>query len=257
MLGVKRSIEMLEGKSVLVTGSSRGIGAAIARLAHAYGAKVFLHGRTMSRDLEKFSDELGVSVASFDVRNREAIEKQLSWMGPIDVLVNNAGINPSEPPRTFDNMTDEDWLEILNVNLLGVVRVSRAVLKGMIERRSGAIVNIASIKGFTHVSGKPGYAVSKAALIQLTARMAEEFAKFGIRINAVAPGFTETEMTAKTLEDEETLGKTVLRDQIGKIPMRRMATPGEIAEAVCFLASDKASYINGQCLPVDGSLSIV
>ncbi len=245
---------MLEGKTVFVTGSSRGIGLAILRLARAYGAEVIAHGRKGSSNLHKIEAESNARVLVFDVTNKEDVERQMKKVRTVDVLVNNVGINPS---RTFRQLSDEAWRRIFDVNFFGVVNVSRAVLPGMMERRSGSIVNIASIKGFSHVSGKPGYASSKAGLIQLTARMAEEFAPYGIRVNAVAPGFTETEMTSETLRREEILGKTTLRDQVARIPIGRMARPEEIAEAVLFLASDRASYITGQCLAVDGGLSIV
>ncbi len=245
---------MFENKTILVTGSSRGIGAAIARLARKYRAKVILHGKSVSEQLKSLAQELDASYVTFDVADEEAVEREVGKLGVIDILVNNAGINPS---KTFQNLSTSDWQRIFDVNLFGVVNVSRAVLGGMVERRAGTIVNIASIKGFHHVAGKPGYASAKAALIQLTARMAEEFAPQGIRINAVAPGFTETELTAETLQQEEAQGKTNLRDQIAKIPLKRMASPEEIAEAVLFLANDKSGYTTGQCLAVDGGLSIV
>ncbi|MBI2086883.1 MAG: SDR family oxidoreductase [Candidatus Zambryskibacteria bacterium] len=245
---------MLQGKTVLVTGSSRGIGAVIARLAKRYGAEVILHGRLESKELTALAKELDAPFVTFDVSDDEAVRWEMSKLGKIDVLVNNAGINPS---KTFQNLTNNDWKEIFGINFFGAVNVSRVVLEGMTRRKNGAIINIASIKGFPYVAGKPAYAASKAALIQFTARMAEEFAPQGIRINAVAPGFTETELTTGTLRQEEAQGKTVLCDQIAKIPMKRMANPQEIAEVVLFLASDKASYINGQCLAVDGGLSIV
>ncbi|KKS12980.1 MAG: 3-oxoacyl-[acyl-carrier-protein] reductase [Candidatus Daviesbacteria bacterium GW2011_GWB1_41_5] len=244
----------LTGKTVLVTGSSRGIGAATARLAKQCGAEVIVHGCLFSQGLMDLADELGGTAIAFDVADAKAVANKIGALGQIDVLVNNAGINPS---KTFFQLTNDDWQEILNVNLFGVINVSREVIHGMLGRKSGAIVNIASIKGLTHVAGKSSYAVSKAGVIQLTARMAEEFAPEGIRINAVAPGFTLTEMTQTTLNKEGSAGKTTLRDQIKKIPMRRMASPEEIAETVIFLASDKASYITGQCLAVDGGLSIV
>jgi len=238
---------MLEGKIVFVTGSSRGIGAAIARLASVYGAEVIVNARSSSKELRQVADEAQARILPFDVADRRAVERVLKSES-IDILVNNAGINPS---KTFQALSNNDWDRILGVNFFGAVNVSRVVLRGMMERGSGSIVNITSIKGFPYVSGKPAYAVSKAALIQLTARLAEEFATFGIRVNAVAPGFVCTEMTKATLKQER------IQKQIDRIPLGRMAIPEEIAEAVCFLASDKASYITGVCLAVDGGLSIV
>ncbi len=245
-----REVLMCGGRTVLVTGSSRGIGRAIARLAALRGARVILHGKKDSNNLRLVAQDLRAECVVFDVTDEAAVRQGLSKFGAIDVLVNNAGMNPSQ---TFQNLTNQDWVDTFSTNLFGTVNVSRAVLDGMMKKRSGAIVNIASIKGFTHVSGKPAYAASKAALIQLTARMAEELAPWGIRINAVAPGFAETELTQATLARDS----GVLQEQISRIPMKRMAKLEEIAEAALFLASDKASYITGQCLAVDGGLSIV
>lgn len=245
---------MLENKTIFITGSSRGIGAAIARLAANHGAKVILHGNSASPELVSISKELSAPFTTFNVTDKEVADREIGKLGHIDILVNNAGINPS---KTFQQLTNDDWTSIFDTNFFGVVNISRAVLKGMLERKVGSIVNIASIKGFPYVAGKPGYASSKAALIQLTARLAEEFAPHGIRVNAIAPGFIGTELTAKTLKDEEVLGKTILRDQIAKIPLKRMGNTEEIAEAALYLASDRASYITGVCLAVDGGLSIV
>ncbi len=238
---------MLKDKTIFITGSSRGIGAATAKLAKKYGAKVTLHGKSESEELKKLSKELDLPHVVFDVSDERAVERGISKVGHIDILVNNAGINPS---KAFQELTNKDWQEIFNTNLFGVVNVSRAVLKDMMKRKSGSIVNIASIKGFPHVSGKPAYAASKAALIRLTSSMAEEFAPYNIRVNAIAPGFTETEMTQATFSPK-------IKAQISRIPLKRMAKPEEIAEAILFASSDKASYIIGQTLAVDGGLSIV
>lgn len=238
---------MLDGKTILITGSSRGIGAAIARLAKKYGAQVILHGRSESEELIKLSKELESSYVIFDVANEKAADEEIARLQNIDILVNNAGINPS---KVFLDLTSKDWQEILNTNLFGVVNVSRAVLRGMLERKSGRIINISSIKGFPYVSGKPAYAASKAAVIRITSSMAEEFAPYGILINSIAPGFVDTELTKSTLSPK-------IKAQIDNIPLKRLAQPEEIAEAVLFLASDRAGYITGQTLAVDGGLSVV
>ncbi len=238
---------MLNGKTLLITGSSRGIGAATARLAKKYGAEVILHGKSESEELRKIAKELGSRYVAFDVGDEDAVEKAVSKLGDIDILVNNAGVNPS---KTFQELTSADWQEIFNANLFGVVNVSRAVLKGMMARGGGKIINIASIKGFSHVSGKPAYAASKAAVMRITSSMAEEFAPYGILVNAVAPGFVDTEMTGASLSPK-------IISQMDGIPLKRMAKPEEIAEVILFAASDKASYITGQTIVVDGGLSVV
>ena len=146
------------------------------------------------------------------------------------------------------DLTNNDWHEILNTNILGIVNFSRAVIPGMMERGQGKIINIASVKGYIHVIAKPAYSVSKAAVMRMTSSMAQELAP-KILVNAVAPGFTETEMTESTLSP-------IIRAQIGRIPLKRMAKPREIAEAILFLASDKSNYITGQTIAVDGGFSI-
>lgn len=237
---------MLKNKIILITGSSRGIGAATARLAKKYGATVILHGKTESSELRKLSRELKSSYVVCDVADEHAVKKAVAKLKKIDILVNNAGINPS---KTFMQLINDDWQKIFEVNVLGVVNASKAVVAGMMKRRYGKIINIASIKGYPYISGKPAYAASKSAVIRITSSMAEEFAPYNILVNAVAPGFTETEMTKATLSPK-------IQRQIDKIPLKRVAVPDEIAEAILFLASDKSNYITGQTMVVDGGFSI-
>lgn len=238
---------MLENKTILITGSSRGIGAATARLAKSYGATVILHGKTESEELKKLSKTLKSAYIVFDVADESAAIKEIGKFKRIDILVNNAGINPS---KTFTQLTNGDWRQIFEVNVLGVVNVSKAVITGMMKRRYGKIINIASIKGFPYISGKPAYAASKSAIIRITSSMAEEFAPYNILVNAVAPGFTETEMTKTSLSPK-------IQGQIDKIPLKRMAASNEIAEVILFLASAKSDYITGQTIAVDGGYSII
>ncbi|MDP3986955.1 MAG: glucose 1-dehydrogenase [Nanoarchaeota archaeon] len=235
----------LENRTVLITGSSRGIGAATARLAKEHGADVILHGKTDSESLQNLSRELDSRYIFCDVSNELRVQEEVRKIGSIDVLVNNAGINPS---KTFMELTSQDWRDILEVNVLGTVNFSKTVIPRMLEKQYGKIINVASVKGYSHVSGKPAYASSKAAVIRMTSSMAEEFAPY-ILVNAVAPGFTETEMTERTISPK-------IQNQINRIPLKRMAEPREIAEAILFLASDKANYITGQTICVDGGFSI-
>jgi len=233
----------LGGKTILITGSSRGIGASIAKLAAAYGAKVILHGKTQSAELVNLASEIGAEYISCDVSDELQVKKAVEALGEIDVLVNSAGVNLSKP---FLEQTTESWKETFDVNVLGTVNFSKAVLPQMIRNRQGKIINIASIKGYLHIPGSTAYAASKAAIMSLTSNMAKEFAPH-ILVNAVAPGFTDTTMTEKTLTDR-------IRKQIDQIPLKRMARPEEIAEVILFLASDKCNYMTGETIKVSGGL---
>ena len=161
---------MLENKVILITGSSRGIGAATARLAKEYRANVILHGKTESDYLRTLASELNTRYIYCDVADEIEVSKKVRSLGKIDVLVNNAGINPS---KNFMELTNYDWHEILNNNVLGVVNFSRAVIPRMLERGQGKIINIVSVKGYNHILAKPAYAASKAAVMRLTSSMAQ------------------------------------------------------------------------------------
>jgi NAD(P)-dependent dehydrogenase (short-subunit alcohol dehydrogenase family) len=163
----------------------------------------------------------------------------------IDILVNNAGISRS---KSFENLTDEDWLDVFNVNVLGIVNFSKAIIPGMKEKKFGKIINVSSVKGYTTNAGSSAYAASKAAVINLTSSMANQYAP-NILVNCVAPGFTKTEMTEKTWSPR-------VEKQVSEIPLMRMADPKEIAEVIVFLASNKSNYIVGQTIVVDGGLLI-
>ena len=239
----------LSGKNVLVTGSTRGIGRAIAETLAKAGARVAVVGR----DLEKARQaaaEVGNGSSGFacDVADTAAVAKLVADVetafGSIDVLVNNAGI-------TRDNLVmrlkDEDWDAVINANLRGAFAAIRAVSRGMMKRRSGRIINISSIIGMIGNKGQANYAASKAGLIALTKSVAKELGSRNILVNAVAPGFIETEMTAAmTPEAREGLGKQIALERLGK--------PQDVAAAVAFLASDLSSYITGQVLVVDGGM---
>jgi 3-oxoacyl-[acyl-carrier protein] reductase len=239
----------LSGRTALVPGSTRGIGRAIAETLAGAGARVAVAGRDAAR-AEEVARAIGRDAAGFacdvaDVASVTAlVENVETSFGQLDILVNNAGL-------TRDNilfrLKDDDWDAVLDANLRGAFVAMRAASRGMMKRRWGRIVNIASVVGIIGNKGQANYAASKAGLIGLTKSVAKELASRNILINAVAPGFIETDMTAAmTPEARETLSE--------QIPLARLGTPNDVAATVAFLASDFASYITGQVLVVDGGL---
>ncbi|OGI94024.1 hypothetical protein A3A03_00700 [Candidatus Nomurabacteria bacterium RIFCSPLOWO2_01_FULL_40_18] len=239
---------MLKDKIILITGSSSGIGVATARLAQEYGAKVILHGRTESPELKTLAKELDCEYIVCDVADKSAVESAvadiLKKVKRIDVLVNSAGIAPR---AKFLESTDEHWLDIFKVNVLGTAHFCQAVIPHMQKNKYGRIVNIASIRAYIDTAGRPAYSASKAAIVNLTAVLAKEFAP-DIAVNAVAPGYTDTPITANWDDEVWAKAKTSL--------LKRIAQPKEIAEAILFLASDRASFMTGQTILVDGGYSI-
>ena len=232
--------------TILITGSSRGIGAAIARLAKEKGYEVLLHGRTDSSHLMTLAKELDSKYLIFDISKEDEVRRALSKINQINVLVNSAGVNIS---KTFDDLTDTDWKAVYDINLFGLVNVTRHAVPIMKKSKStGKIINLASIKGLYASVGRVAYASSKAAVINLTTGLAKELAP-GILVNAVAPGFTNTEMTDNTWSDR-------IKKQVDNILLKRMAEPKEIAEVVLFLSSDANEYITGQTINIDGGFSI-
>ncbi len=239
----------LTGKNALVTGSTRGIGRAIAETLSASGARVAIVGRDRER-AAGVAAEIGNGAEGFgcDVSDPaqvvalvEDAERQL---GSIDILVNNAGL-------TRDNimlrLKDDDWDAVINANLRSAFVAMRAVTRGMMKRRSGRIINIASVVGLIGNKGQTNYAASKAGLIGLTKSVAKEFASRGILANVVAPGFIETDMTAALTPE----ARAALSAQI---PLERLGSPADVAGTVLYLCSDLASYITGQVLVVDGGM---
>jgi 3-oxoacyl-[acyl-carrier protein] reductase len=239
----------LTGKVAFVTGSTRGIGLAIARALHGAGAKVAVVGRDLER-ARAVAAELGDRTAGVacDVAVADQVEAALAGaeaaLGPIDILVNNAGL-------TRDNLllrlTDADWDAVLDANLKGAFHTTRAVIKGMMKRRSGRIVNVSSIVGLTGNKGQSNYAASKAGLIGFTKSVAREYAGRGILVNCIAPGYIETDMTSGLPDAAKA---TLLQG----IALGRLGRPEDVAGAAVFLASDLAAYVTGQVLVVDGGM---
>lgn len=239
----------LTGRTALVTGSTRGIGLAIARTLSEAGARVAVVGRDRSR-AEEVAAGLGGEARGFacDVSDPASVtalvEEVEKTFGSVDILVNNAGL-------TRDNLLmrikDDDWDAVLDANLRGAFVAIRAASRGMMKRRWGRIINMASVVGLIGNKGQANYAASKAGLIGLTKSVAKEYASRNILANAIAPGFIETDMTAAmTAEARATLSQ--------QIPLERLGTPADIAGVVAFLASDHASYITGQVFVVDGGM---
>jgi 3-oxoacyl-[acyl-carrier protein] reductase len=239
----------LTGKNALVTGSTRGIGRAIADGLSESGARIAVVGRDLGR-AEEAASAIGNGAKGFaaDVSDTAAVTKLVADVeqafGSIDILVNNAGI-------TRDNLVmrlkDDDWDAVQNANLRGAFAAIRAASRGMMKKRAGRIINIASIVGLIGNKGQANYAASKAGLIALTKSVAKELGSRNILVNAVAPGFIETEMTAAmTAEARSALGQQIALERLGSVE--------DVAAMVAFLASDLASYITGQVFVVDGGM---
>ncbi len=239
------------GKTVVVTGSARGIGKVIAEKFAALGANVVISDLDQQA-VETVAREMGDKSAGFkaDVTKQADIdslfEKTLERFGRVDVVVNNAGITRD---TLMIRMDEKDWDMVLDINLKGAFLVTKSVARIMMKQRSGRIVNISSIVGITGNAGQVNYSASKAGLIGLTKSAAKELAPRGITVNAVAPGYIATEMTAALSEEAR-------EGFLGRVLIKRPGTPEDVASAVSFLASDEASYITGQVLSVDGGLTI-
>ena len=245
----------LENKVALVTGGGRGIGREICLTLAAQGAAVAINysgSEAAALEVRQIIEENGGRAATFrtNVADYAQVETMLAEVektfGTPDILINNAGI-------TRDNlilrMSAEDFAEVLSVNVQGTFNCTKAVIRGMMKKRSGRIVNIASIIGIIGNAGQANYAASKAGIIALTKSTAREIATRGITVNAIAPGFIETDMTA-ALTDE-------VRDtMLAQIPQKRLGAPSDIAHTVAFLCSDAAAYITGQVLAVDGGMTM-
>ncbi|WP_257350128.1 3-oxoacyl-[acyl-carrier-protein] reductase [Pseudalkalibacillus decolorationis] len=244
---------MLTGKNALVTGASRGIGRAIALELAKQGASVAVNYSGSEEKARKVVEEIqqngGTAFAiQADVSSSDSVSAMIkevtTTFGSLDILVNNAGI-------TRDNllmrMKEEEWDAVINTNLKGVFNCTKAVTRPMMKQRSGRIINIASIVGVSGNPGQANYVAAKAGVIGLTKTTAKELSSRGITVNAVAPGFIETDMT-------DTLDTNVKDEMLKQIPLARLGRPEDIAAAVKFLASDESGYITGQTLHIDGGM---
>jgi len=241
---------ILQGEIALVTGASRGIGAAIADTLAAHGAKV-IGTATSEAGARAIGDRLaahGGAGRSLNVTDGAAVETLIEAIGKefgaVTILVNNAGITRDQ---LLMRMKDEDWQAILDTNLSSVYRTSKAVMRGMMKARKGRIVSIASVVGVTGNPGQANYAAAKAGIIAFSKSLAREIGSRGITVNVVAPGFIDTDMTRALTEDQR-------RALLGQIALGRLGTPDDIAQAVLFLASPAAAYITGETMHVNGGM---
>ena len=242
----------LKGKKVLVTGASGGIGKAIALELSSSGADLCLTGRNKAK-LENLQKIIGgnCQIIISDLSNSEGIENLADQaqkiMGQIDILVNNAGITKD---NLFIRMSEDDWNEVININLNSIFKLTKQLIKGMIKRRYGRIINITSVIGVAGGAGQSNYSASKAGIIAMSKSLAQEVGSRSVTVNSIAPGFVETNMTAELSDDRK-------EDILRSISVGRLGKPDDIAGAVCFLASDKASYITGQTIHINGGMLMI
>ena len=236
----------LEGKRALITGAARGIGRAIAAELKGAGADVVCCDLPGTCENEEVAREVGGQALYADVTKADEVEKLIADAGEIDILVNNAGITRD---GLLARMSEEDWRAVIDINLTSVYLMCRAAVRGMMKRRSGTIVNLASVVGIHGNFGQTNYAASKAGIIGFTKSLAREAGARGIRVNAVAPGYIETRLT-------EVLPEDVKQKMLAATSLGRFGQPEDIARAVHFLCSDEAGFISGEVLVVDGGMAM-
>jgi len=236
----------LEGKTALVTGGSRGIGAAVARELARAGATVVVGYRSGADEAEAIATEIGGRAVQADVSNVDDAKRLVEESGELDVLVNNAGITRD---GVLARMTDDDWRSVLETNLSSVFYTCRAVSRGMMKRRGGSIVNLSSIVGLHGNWGQSNYAASKGGIIAFTKSLAQELGSRGVRANVVAPVYIKTQLTDAIPEEAQ-------QQMLGLTPLGRFGEPEDVARAVRFLSSDDASFITGEVVVVGGGLGM-
>ncbi|MGZ8299867.1 MAG: 3-oxoacyl-[acyl-carrier-protein] reductase [Rhodoplanes sp.] len=242
----------LTGRTALVTGATGGIGGAIARALHARGASVALSG-TKSDRLDALAGELGerAHAVRCDLADRAQVEALVpqaeAALGQVDILVNNAGLTRD---NLFMRLKDEEWDDVIAVDLTAAFRLARAAVRGMMRRRFGRIIGIASIVGVTGNAGQGNYAAAKAGMIGMSKALALEVASRGITVNCVAPGFVTTAMTDALTEKQREAA-------LARVPAGRLGVAADIAAAVVYLASAEAAYMTGQTLHVNGGLAMI
>ena len=241
-----RSFASLEGKLALVTGASRGIGRAVAVELAAAGATVVVAYNTGRDEAHAVATEIGGRAVQADVSDPESARALVEEAGDLDILVNNAGVTRD---GLIARMPDDDWRTVLETNLSAAFYTCRAAARGMMRRRSGAIVNLSSIVGVHGNPGQTNYGASKAGIIGLTKSLARELGSRGVRANVVAPGYVRTRLT-------DVLPEAAQQAMLANTPLGRLGDPADVAGAVRFLVSDEASFITGEVLLVDGGLGM-
>jgi 3-oxoacyl-[acyl-carrier protein] reductase len=236
----------LGGRTALVTGGSRGIGRAIAAELASAGASVIVGYRSGAEEAEAVAAEIGGRAVQADVSNGDEARRLVEEAGDLDILVNNAGITRD---GLLMRMPDDDWHAVLETNLGGVFHTCRAASRGMLKRRSGAIVNVSSVVGVHGNPGQTNYAAAKAGIIGFTKSLARELGNRGVRANVVAPGYISTRLTEELPEELKEL-------MLQNTPLGRFGSPEDVAGAIRFLCSDEASFITGEVLLVDGGLGM-